>query len=184
MHKPWQTCLYTVAIEANNVMHRLWNPCDRWYHGCEVRYNVLYILNCPYIAGIILGMGSANERRHYIVTWPYTWRYTKENRKYFVKYSRLRTSLNIYHTKMVTAIVRYSMLYGPRAGDTANTNWSWIFTLTSQWRQNRRLKSPASRVFTQLFIQAQLKENVKGPRYWPLYGEFTGDWWIPRTNGQ
>ena len=22
------------------------------------------------------------------------------------------------------------------------------------------------------------------PRHWPLCGEFTGDWWIPRTNGQ
>ena len=34
------------------------------------------------------------------------------------------------------------------------------------------------------FIQAQIKENIKAPRYWPLCGEFTGDWWIPRTNGQ
>ena len=34
------------------------------------------------------------------------------------------------------------------------------------------------------FIQAQVKENTKAPRHWPLCGEFPGDRWIPRTNGQ
>ena len=29
------------------------------------------------------------------------------------------------------------------------------------------------------FIQGQIKENIKAPRHWPLWGEFTGDWWIP-----
>ena len=27
-------------------------------------------------------------------------------------------------------------------------------------------------------------ENIKAPRHWLLCGEFTGDRWIPRTNGQ
>ena len=27
-------------------------------------------------------------------------------------------------------------------------------------------------------------KNIKAPRKWPLCGEFTGDRWIPRTNGQ
>ena len=45
-------------------------------------------------------------------------------------------------------------------------------------------KSPALRVFTQPFIQSQIKGNVKAPRHWPLWGEFTGDRWIPRTKGQ
>ena len=49
---------------------------------------------------------------------------------------------------------------------------------------NERLKSPTSRLFTQSFIQTQIKENIKAPRHWPLCGEFTGDGWIPRTNGQ
>ena len=30
----------------------------------------------------------------------------------------------------------------------------------------------------------EIKENIKAPRHWPLYGVFTGDRWIPRTNGQ
>ena len=43
-------------------------------------------------------------------------------------------------------------------------------TMTSQWAR-WRLKSPASRLFTQLFIQAQIKGNIKAPRQWPLWGE-------------
>ena len=46
------------------------------------------------------------------------------------------------------------------------------------------LKSPASWLFTQPFIHTQIKENIKAPRHWPLCGEFTGDRWIHRTNGQ
>ena len=33
----------------------------------------------------------------------------------------------------------------------------------------------ASRLFTQPFVQAQIKENIKAPRHWPSRGEFTGD---------
>ena len=39
-------------------------------------------------------------------------------------------------------------------------------------------------LFIQPFIQTQIKENIEAPRHWPLSGEFTGDRWIPRTNGQ
>ena len=39
-------------------------------------------------------------------------------------------------------------------------------------------------LFTQPFIQAQIEENIKAPRHWPLCGEFTGHWWIPHTKGQ
>ena len=56
-------------------------------------------------------------------------------------------------------------------------------TMTSQW-VGWRLKSPASRLFTQPFIRAQNKESIKAPRHWPLCGEFTWDRWITRTNGQ
>ena len=33
-------------------------------------------------------------------------------------------------------------------------------------------------------IRAQIKENITAPCHWPLCEEFTGDRWIPRTNGQ
>ena len=51
--------------------------------------------------------------------------------------------------------------------------------MTSWWAR-WRLKSPASRLFTQSFIQAQIKENIKAPCHWSLWGEFVGDRWIPR----
>ena len=35
-----------------------------------------------------------------------------------------------------------------------------------------------------LFVQAQIKENIKAPRHWPLCGGFTSDQWIPCTKGQ
>ena len=56
-------------------------------------------------------------------------------------------------------------------------------TMTSPWAR-WRLKPPASWLFTQPFIQAHMKENIKAPRHWPLCGEFIGDRWIPRTKGQ
>ena len=40
------------------------------------------------------------------------------------------------------------------------------------------------RLFSQPFIQTQVKGNIKAPRYWPLCGGFPGDRWIPRTYGQ
>ena len=48
-------------------------------------------------------------------------------------------------------------------------------TMTLSWVQ-WHLKSLVSRLFTQSFIQAQIKENIKAPRHWegnsPVTGEF------------
>ena len=41
----------------------------------------------------------------------------------------------------------------------------WLIYLSLQWRHNGRLKSPASRLFTQPFIQAEIRENIKAPRH-------------------
>ena len=56
-----------------------------------------------------------------------------------------------------------------------------------QWRQNERDGVLNHRLLACLpnrFFQAQIKENIKAPRHRPLWGEFTGDRWIPLTNGQ
>ena len=58
-----------------------------------------------------------------------------------------------------------------------------IITMTSRWAQ-RRLKSTLSCLFAQPFVQAQIKEIIKAPRHWPMWGEPTGDRWIPLTKGQ
>ena len=39
-------------------------------------------------------------------------------------------------------------------------------------------------LFTQPFIQVQIKENIKAPRHWLLWEEFTCDKWIPCANGR
>ena len=44
-----------------------------------------------------------------------------------------------------------------------------FITMTSQWAR-LRLKSPTSRLFTQRFIQAQIKENIKASRHWLCEG--------------
>ena len=54
----------------------------------------------------------------------------------------------------------------------------WSIAMTSLWVQ-WRLKLPASRLFTQPFIRAQIKVNIKAPRHWPLCGEFTGTGELP-----
>ena len=35
-----------------------------------------------------------------------------------------------------------------------------------------------------IFVQAQIKENMKALRHWLLWQEFTSDQWIPHTKGQ
>ena len=42
----------------------------------------------------------------------------------------------------------------------------------------------ASQITCVLIVQAQIKENINAPRHLPLWGEFTGDRWIPLTKGQ
>ena len=64
-----------------------------------------------------------------------------------------------------------------------NTKQCNNIMITSWWTR-LRLKSQASRLFTQAFIQEQVKENIKAPCHWPLRGEFNGDQRIPRTNCQ
>ena len=58
-----------------------------------------------------------------------------------------------------------------------------VITLTSKWPR-WRLKSPASRLFTQLFIQMQIKENIKAPASLAFVWGIHRDRWIPRTKGQ
>ena len=57
-------------------------------------------------------------------------------------------------------------------------NFKFSITVTSWWDW-WRLKSPASLLFTQPFVQVQIKENIKSPRHRSLWGKFTGDRWIP-----
>ena len=37
-------------------------------------------------------------------------------------------------------------------------------------------------VYSTIYIQAQIKENIKVLRHWPLCGEFTGEFPTPKTS--
>ena len=69
---------------------------------------------------------------------------------------------------------------------TCQAQFRWLgdylqfVTMVSWWAQ-WRLKSPASRVFAQPFAQVRIKENIKAPRHWRLWGESTGERWILLT---
>ena len=39
-------------------------------------------------------------------------------------------------------------------------------------------------VYSTVYSGLSSKKNFKAPRHWPLCGEFTEDWWIPRTKVQ
>ena len=55
----------------------------------------------------------------------------------------------------------------------------WLFPL--QWRHYERdgvsNHQPCDCLLNRLF-NVQIKENIKAPRHWPLWGEFTGNRWI------
>ena len=58
---------------------------------------------------------------------------------------------------------------------------------TLQWRHNEHddVSNHQSRHYLLIrLFKAQIKENIKAPHHWPLYGDFTGDRWIPHTKGQ
>ena len=46
------------------------------------------------------------------------------------------------------------------------------------------MSTMAPQITSITIVYAQIKENIKAPRHWPLWGEFTGDRWIPRAKGQ
>ena len=48
-----------------------------------------------------------------------------------------------------------------------------------QWRHNEGNGVSNRDCLLNRLFKAWIKENIKGPRHWPLWGEFTGDRWIP-----
>ena len=62
----------------------------------------------------------------------------------------------------------------------------WCGRCSLQWHHNGRdgvsNHLPRDCLLNRVF-KAQIKENIKAPRHWPLWGEFTGYRWIPRTKG-
>ena len=60
-----------------------------------------------------------------------------------------------------------------------------IILFELQWHHNEHNCIPnhwCLNLFTQPFGQVQIKENIKAPRHWLLWGELTGDKWIPHQS--
>ena len=56
-----------------------------------------------------------------------------------------------------------------------------------KWRYNELDGAPNHQPHDYLLnrlVKAQIKENIEAPRHKPLWGEFPGDRWIPRTKSQ
>ena len=83
----------------------------------------------------------------------------------------------------VVFIPKYQILYADKesASDSFGIHCKKLLKKAKIDIGRLRLKSPASRLFDQPLVQAQIKENIKAPRHWPLSGESTGDRWIPLT---
>ena len=65
--------------------------------------------------------------------------------------------------------------------------WKQSGRRSSMWPPyslRRNLSAAACRPCDRSFIRAQIQENIKAPRHWPLCREFTEDGWNLRTNGQ
>ena len=64
-------------------------------------------------------------------------------------------------------------------------NCTDIFTFTKSIIYSDVIMSAmASRLFAQLFVQAEIKENIKALHHWPLWGESTGARKISLKKGQ
>ena len=85
---------------------------------------------------------------------------------------------------MIPVSVSWSRVIHPYGSSVNHWRRQWTTPTYRPSRQNSHyinvimtamnLKSPASRLFTQPLIQAQIKENIKASCHWPLWGEFTG----------
>ena len=101
-------------------------------------------------------------------------------------------TFSIFHGIRTSNVIRAMLCCNVQRSKTKSTKMMYkcgliiypiLITVTSQWAR-WRLKSTAFWLFTERFVQVQIKENIKAPRHWPLCGEFTADRWIPRTKGQ
>ena len=104
------------------------------------------------------------------------------------EHARWTMSLEIYNTTHDSHLFGSNTLYlSYLCPNYARYIESWLqnmirhISVTSWWAR-WRLKSPASRLFTQPLFSRRIK-NIKAVRHRPLWGEFNGGRWIPCTKG-
>ena len=60
----------------------------------------------------------------------------------------------------------------------------YLITVTSYLLGTRASQITSPRILYSAVYSGTDQRNFKSPRHWPLWGEFTGDRWIPYTKGQ
>ena len=99
------------------------------------------------------------------------------HRAFILWHKKWYINAKCFKTKSIFYLTNHKfqpIIWNVRSNLKAQLNIS-VFIIQYEWQITR----PASPLFTQPFIQAQIKENNKASRHWPLCGEFTGDRWIP-----
>ena len=90
----------------------------------------------------------------------------------------------------VTVIVMFvvAIVSGLKSSYTMHVSWkSSRISSSLQLRHNERdgvSNHQLRDCLPSRLFKAQIKENIKVPCHWPLWGEFTGDRWIHHTKGQ
>ena len=111
------------------------------------------------------------------VLWRKFWLDLHQNYTFAALHSLLQCKLQWTWNYILSTLDFYSMSFSQSA--------PWILSYSLQWRHNEcddvSNHQPHDCL---LFIQGQIKENIKALRHWPLCGEFTGHRWIPQTKGQ
>ena len=102
----------------------------------------------------------------------------------YILYQRYSKQRNDFDINMNKRNYSYKNIAKFQGKISSVTGWIFIHITVTSWWARWRLESPASRLFIHPFVEAQVKENIKAPRYWPLWEEFTGDRRVPCTKGQ
>ena len=65
----------------------------------------------------------------------------------------------------------------------SSCSYAHVIMMALRWRHNGR-DCVSNHQPHDCLLNLLFKVNIKAPRHWPLCGEFIGDRWFPRTNGQ
>ena len=77
-----------------------------------------------------------------------------------------------------------NIVYCVQASTVVDIAWSADRNIGALQRRHNGRDGVSNHQAHHSLLNRLFKENIKDPRHWPLCGEFTGDRWIPRTNGQ
>ena len=82
--------------------------------------------------------------------------------------SRCGMALWRHQMETFSTLLAFCAGNSPETGEFPAQNASDLANVSIWWRHNA--KSPASLLSTQLFVQEQIKENIKAPHHLPLWG--------------